>query len=365
MKLLIKQKLIIFSALLILVPMLLSALLIILQVNSNIESQAALSIEKDARVAEQLYQNRQLAIVQVVQNAAQAISAQGLLESVQAPSNLQGSARLTARIQGDGRRRLDDVIKSLLQASNIDFIVVTDSQGTVMYPPAGEGVAAEGSLKDHPVLIALQNGVVAKKTDAQSSSMREPAERLRIFGIDALRKQAEVTSEGKTITDGLVLEAGAPIIGGGGNLLGVVIAGLLINNAEPDRSIANAIKNTLYPELRAESGASIALGDVIVSANLPIQQGGGVGIRIKGKLEDRPKVGEETINSEQYKTAYAPIKDINSQVIGRIGVQIKQSWFSAIVNRLKIIIGLIVVFFLLLASAVAVFAAQRLTRPII
>lgn len=48
MKLMIKQKLIIFAALLILIPMLLSAALIGYIVNSNIESQSALSVEKDA-----------------------------------------------------------------------------------------------------------------------------------------------------------------------------------------------------------------------------------------------------------------------------------------------------------------------------
>src|SRR5262249_19653387 len=120
------------------------------------------------------------------------------------------------------------------------------------------------------------------------------------------------------------------------------------------------------PQLLGDSGTSIALGDVVVSANLPIQQGGGVGIRLKrGDLRDTPTAGVERLDQEDYKTAYSPIKDINSQVVGRVGVQIKQSWFNAVINRVILIIGLIVLFFLILATVAAVYAAQRLTRPII
>lgn len=360
MKLKIKQKVIIFSALLILVPLLLSAVLIITIVNGKIKEQSDQSIEKDARVAEQLFQNRRLALVQVVQNAAQAISAQGLLELSQSPAS--GATGPTIRIQDDARRRLDDLVKGALQASNIDFIVVTDAKGNIIRPAGGEK-GVEASLKENPLLVALQNGVAAKRTDAQSSPVRETSVTLNALGIDAAR--VEVKFDGKSITEGLVLEAGAPITASGGNLVGVVLAGLLINNADPDKSIPNAIKNTLYPDLRDYSGAAIALGDTIVSANLPIQKGGGIGTKITGNLSDRPKSGVEKIADEEYKTAYAPIKDINSQVIGRVGVQIKQSYFNSVLNTIGLIIAIIVFIFLLLAIGVAIFAAQRLTRPII
>src|SRR5262245_58994654 len=190
MKLMIKQKLIIFSALLILVPLLLSAMLIVYIVNSNIENQSALSIEKDARVAEQLYRNRQLSIVQAAQNTAQAISSQNLLEAIQSPANLQGDNKVTGRINSDIRNRLTELIEASKQSNTIDFVVITDSRGSILMPQN------EGSIKDNPLFIGLQNAALAKKTDAQSSSMRETAESLRVLGSEALSKQAEVKSEG-------------------------------------------------------------------------------------------------------------------------------------------------------------------------
>lgn len=359
----IKQKLLIFSSLLILVPLLCSAISIILLVNNNIADQSAQSIEKDARVAEQLYRNRQLVIAQAAQNTAQAITVQGLLESVQSPANLQGSATLTARIQGTGRGRLDEIVKSSLQASSLDFIVITDNQGNIIYPE----VSAKGSLKDNLLFIKLQNEVAAKKLDVQVGSMKETAETLNILGLEKLSRQAQIKIGEKIVTtEGLIIEAGAPIVGGGSTLLGVVFAGLLVNNAEPAKSLADDIKKTLYSELLDSSGAVIVLNNIVVSANLPIQQTRGIGLNItRTDLKDAPVAGQETINQEVYKTAYAPIKDINSQVIGRVGVQIKDSWFGRIVTKVMIIIGLIVVFFLLVATLLAVFIGRRLTKPII
>lgn len=364
MKLMIKQKLIIFSALLILVPMLLSAILITYIVNSNIESQSGLSIEKDARVAEQLYKSRQLTILQAAQNVAQAVSAQNLIESVAVPAGaIQGDAKVTARINDASRRRVKDVVDTSIQSNNLDFIVIADSNGSILYPQQGDSAA---SIKQNPLFIALQNGVAAKKLDALASSVKESAASLKYYGGEDLAKQAAIKGEGAPVTEGLVIEAGAPIISGGGELRGVVLAGLLINNAKPEKSLANDIKKTLYPELLDSAGAVIALGDVIVSGNLPIQQGGGIGLKIKRTdLKDSPNAGTEVVASEEYKTAYAPVKDINSQVIGRVGVEIKQSWFNAVLNRVFLIIVLIVVFFLIVATMAGVFAAQRLTRPIV
>ncbi len=363
MKLMIKQKLIIFSALLILVPMILSAILITYIVNSNIESQSGLSIEKDARVAEQLYKSRQLTVLQAAQNAAQAVSTQNLIEGGAVPAGaIQGDAKVTARINDASRRRVKDVADTSIQSNNLDFIVIADSNGSILYP---QQTGSTASIKQNPLFIALQNGVAAKKLDALASSVKESANTLKYYGGEELAKQAAVKGEG-VVTEGLVIEAGAPIISSGGELRGVVLAGLLINNAKPEKSLANDIKKTLYPELLDSAGAVIALGDVIVSGNLPIQQGGGIGSKIKRKdLKDSPNAGTEIVASEEYKTAYAPVKDINSQVIGRVGVEIKQSWFNAVLNRVFLIITLIVVFFLIVATVAGVFAAQRLTRPIV
>lgn len=359
----IKQKLMIFSALLVFVPLLFSALIIGYIVKSNIDDQSAQSMEKDARVAEQLYKNRELLIVQVVQNSAQSISAQGLFDLAQAPTGASNDPKsATSRVQEEGNKRLASLLTSAQQAGNIDFIVVTDSKGNIIARQA-EGEAG-GSLSDNALVVSIQNAVTASRTYAQSSSIKESAEKIKLLAGEKLAQRAEIKAEGRSITDGLMIEAAAPITNNNGRLLGIVLAGLLVNNAPQDRAVIEDIKTKLYPSLPDFSGASITLNDVIISTNMPIQQNGALGKRTTVAVSDVPKTSVETFNDEAYKSAYVPIKDISQQVIGRVGVQVKQSWFNAVLNKVLLIIVLIVLVFILGAIGVAIYAAQKLTKPI-
>lgn len=360
----IKQKLMIFSALLVFVPLLFSALIIGYIVKSSIDDQSAQSMEKDARVAEQLYKNRELLIVQIVQNSAQSISAQGLFDLTQAPTSTSTDPKsATGRVQEEGTKRLAGVLNAAQQAGNIDFIVLTDSKGNIIARQA-QG-SANGSVGDNPLIVSVQNAVTASRTYAQSSSVKESAEKINLLGGEELAKRAEIKAEGRSITDGLVIEAAAPITNNSGRLLGIVLAGLLVNNAPQDRAVIEDIKTKLYPSLPNAAGASVTLNDVIVSTNIPIPQNGALGKRTSVAASDAPKTSIENFSDEAYKSAYVPIKDSSNQVIGRVGVQVKQSWFNAVLNKVLLIIVLIVLVFILGAIGVAIFAAQKLTKPII
>lgn len=357
----IKQKLMIFSALLVFVPLLFSALIIGYIVKSSIDDQSAQSMEKDARIAEQLYKNRELLIVQVVQNSSQAISTQGLFDLTQSPTTATDPKSATGRVQEEGSKRLATLLAGAQQAGNVDFIVVTDSKGNIIARQAGG--QATGSISDNPLIVSVQNSVTASRTYAQSSSVKESAEKLNLLAGEEFSKRAEIKAEGRSITDGLVIEAAAPITNNG-RLLGIVLAGLLVNNAPQDRAIIEDIKTKLYPSLPNAAGASITLNDVIISTNMPIPQNGALGKRTTVEASDSPKTSIETFSDEAYKSAYVPIKDSSNQVIGRVGVQVKQSWFNAVLNKVLLIILLIVLVFILGAIGVAIFAAQKLTKPI-
>lgn len=365
MKLMIKQKLMIFSAILVFVPLLFSALIIGYIVKSSIDDQSAQSMEKDARIAEQLYKNRELLIVQVVQNSAQSISAQGLFDLTQSPSGTSSPdpKSATGKVQEEGNKRLAALLTGAQQAGNVDFIVLTDSKGNIIARQAGG--QATGSISDNPLIVSLQNAVTASRIYAQSSSIKESVEKLNLLAGEEFSKRAEIKAEGRAITDGLVIEAAAPITNNNGKLLGIVLAGLLVNNAPQERAIIEDIKTKLYPSLPNAAGASITLNDVIVSTNMPIPQNGALGKRTSVPASDSPKTSLENFSDEAYKSAYVPIKDSSNQVIGRVGVQVKQSWFNAVLNKVLLIIVLIVLVFILGAIGVAIFAAQKLTKPII
>lgn len=361
----IKQKLMIFSALLVFIPLLFSALIIGYIVKSSIDDQSAQSMEKDARIAAELYKNRELLIVQVVQNSSQAISAQGLFDLTQAPAGNTAPAdpkSATGRVQEEGAKKIASLLTAVQETGKVDFIVVTDSKGNIIARQA-QGQAT-GAINDNPLIVSVQNAVTAGRTYAQSSSVKESLEKLTLLAGEELAKRAEIKAEGRAITDGLVIEAAAPITNNSGRLLGIVLAGLLVNNSPQKLAIVEDIKTQLYPSLLSDAGVSITLNDVIVSTNIPIPQNGALGKRTTVAPSDTPKTSVENFD-ETYKSAYVPIKDSSNQVIGRIGVQVKQSWFNAVLNKVLLIILLIVLVFILGAIGVAIFAAQKLTKPII
>lgn len=368
MKLNIRNKLIIFAALLIFIPLSLSALAIIYQVKSSVEDTAKKSIEKDARLAEKVYKGRQQVIKEIAQNLAQAIAAEHLIESAQSPTNATSAdedkskaAKTAQQSQVRGINRMKDLLAR--RVGDVDFLIVTDINGRVLLRHNGQPTGDE-TIKDNPLVLDTLNKLESKQPEAlqnatQASSVDEDPETLKRLGLD---QQAIVSG----VTSGLTIEGVAPITSGE-TRLGLVIAGLLINNAKQERSVADEIKRTLYPDLPTEAAASILLQKVIVSTNFPSEGSKtALGYQVKRTLPaDKPEASTDTVLQTDYKTAYMPIKSVDDKIVGYVGVGIKESWFSAIVNKLLLIIGGIILFFLLVAIGAAAFISQRLTQPII
>lgn len=369
MKLNIRNKLIIFAALLVFTPLALSAIAILLQVKGSIEDNAKKNIEKDARLAEKIYKGRQQIIKEIAQNLAQAISAENLLESAQTPSNptakapatpaAPGSAATTAQqSQLRGKRRIQELMAQ--RQDQVDFLIVTDKSGKVLLTNKGEPKGNESKLED-PLVLKSKNNLDANQfaDAALGGSVRVDAEALKSLELDS-----QLVKPGAS---GLAIEGAAPILAGERSL-GLVIAGVLLDNAKQDRSISAEIKEAMYSDLPSEAAAAV-LNDTktIISANFPSDGGkSAVGLQVKRELLiDRPLAGTDNIYDIDYKSAFMPLKDPDGKNVGYVGVAIKESWFSAVINRVLLIIVAIFVVVLGLAIFAAFYFSQRLTQPII
>lgn len=367
MKLNIRNKLIIFAALLVFTPLALSAIAILLQVKGSIEDNAKKNIEKDARLAEKIYKGRQQIIKEIAQNLAQAISAENLLESAQTPSTptsggaaaAPSSAAVTAQqSQLRGKRRIQELMAQ--RQDQVDFLIVTDKSGKVLLTNKGEPKGNESKLED-PLVLKSKNNLDANQfaDAALGGSVRVDAEALKSLELDS-----QLVKPGSS---GLAIEGAAPILAGERSL-GLVIAGVLLDNAKQDRSITAEIKEAMYSDLPSEAAAAV-LNDTktIISSNFPSDSGkSAVGQQIKRELLiDRPLAGTDNIHEIDYKSAFMPLKDPDGKNVGYVGVAIKESWFSAVINRVLLIIVAIFVVVLGLAIFVAFYFSQRLTQPII
>jgi methyl-accepting chemotaxis protein len=264
-------------------------------------------------------------------------------------------------------RGLQEVLEAARTANKLDFVAVLDPRGRVLAqhngPPAGEG----GYLRENPLVTDAVN---QPQSGPQSGPRVEPPDAVEALGLTA-------RASANNLERALFVEAAAPIMAGDA-AQGVVLVGQLVNNdlggdQARQQSIVNEIKETLYPTLREEGAAVVALDTTIVSTNLPM--GARETVAVGRTVEDAngslqtPSFNRQTFGEQDYVTSFVPINETSAATgtrqIGRIGVAIRESWFLAIVNRVKWTIVAVTVGALLLAVLGAVYAARRLTRPIV
>jgi methyl-accepting chemotaxis protein len=264
-----------------------------------------------------------------------------------------------------------DVLRAQLETNKLGFVVLLDPKGKVVAQHNGPAVGDANYFADNALFKGVTNRTQQGSPEAQSGvAVESPG----VLEATNLKQRAEV----KGVTDGLFIEAAAPVLSGE-TLQGVVLAGQLVNNdnvveSEKQQSIVNEIKETVYRDLREEAGVIIAASDgTILSANLPAAQTGGVvtgqKVPVSGGSYENPSLDATSFGSGEYYTSMVPVQSSDQQqgtkTVGHIGVAIKQDWFTAIVRRVQLTILIVSLLALALAVAGAVVAAQRLTRPII
>lgn len=365
----IRNKLILFALIAIVLPLGISALIILLQLTSFTSERSQERIQSDARVAYSIFSKRQENLRTGAQSIAQTLVGRGLIGSAPAapatpaaqPAQPAGAQPATAAPS----RALTEVLDTARKATMVSFVAVLDAKGKVVAQhngaPQGDGMY----FKDNPLFTDVNN---APQEGPQSGPAIEDSSVIQALGLaEAARVQG--------VEKGMFLEAAAPILQGD-QLRGIVLIGQLINGEEgagaSQSSIVNEIKETLYPTMRDEAAAIIALEDTIVAANMPGAGGGSAtGSKVagpRGSIQS-PSFTQQDFGGGSYYTSFVPVsqsgKATGSKEIGRIGVAIKESWFTAIISRVRWTIVIVTLVALLLAIGGAVYASQRLTRPIV
>lgn len=378
MKLNIRNKLIIFAILAIIVPLGLSAIIILVQLTSATSERSEERIKADARVAKTFFDKEQDKLRAAAQSIAQTLaSGRGGARAAAPASGPAAPASGTAPAQPaqPSSKATQDLLKAQLETNRVSFVVYLDPKGKVIAQHNG-GPAGDGNyFANNPYFKTVANAAERSAPETASGVAAEPVLVLEATG---LKDRATV----KGYDQGLFLEAAAPVLSGN-DVQGVVLVGQLVNNdnvVEGDKqtSIVNAIKETLYrdPGVRDQAGVIIASSEgannTIISTNLSGGQQGGVAtgerVSVTGGTYAEPSFSEAQFGGVTYYTSFVPIERVEqqggAQTVGRIGVAIKEDWFTAIVRRVQLTVGIVSLVALALAIAGAVLAAQRLTRPI-
>lgn len=382
MKLNIRNKLIIFAVLAIIIPLGISAVIILVQLTSFTSQRSTERIMSDARVAKSVFAKRQENLRAAAQSLAVSIaSGRGAVKTATPPAAGGAGAPAAAAAQPAAAAApaaaggTSDVLKRQLEASKLSFAVYLDAKGKVVAQHNGPAVGDGGYFSSNPLFVDVTNAAQQGKPEALSGAALEGAAMLE--GV-ALTKRAEVAG----VDSGLFLEAAAPVLSGD-TVQGVVVIGQLVNNDVAvenanQQSIVNEIKEVVYRDMRDEAAVVIATTkdntNTIVSTNLPSSDKGGVAtgtaVTDAGGTFEKPSYNEQEFGGAgRYVTSFVPIEGVASKegtkTIGKIGVAIKEDWFTAIVRRVQLTILIVTLVALVLAVGGAVFGAQRMTRPIV
>ncbi len=368
MKLNIRNKLAIFAALLISAPLALSALAFVVIVSGTIDANARRDVEKDARLAERIFRSRQQTLREIAQSTAQTVASENLIDSAATPTGASSASgnptQVAQQSQAGWQQKLIQLVKQRVESSGVDFIAVLNTRGQVLVRSAGSG---EASFGDNPLFIKSKNAVESNQPDALlraqlAGAVNETPDLLKSFGL------AEQFNRQVTSPVGLTLEAIAPVVFGN-RVLGYVLTGQLINNAPQDENrpltaLTREVKQTLYRDLQDVAVAFILAKDrKVISSSDPRV----LGTALQSELAaDKPTAVSNTLLGSSYKTAFAPVKAPDDvTIIGYVGVGVRESYFSQVLNTTLIIILIVTGISLVVGGVVAFVLAQRLTQPIL
>jgi two-component system NtrC family sensor kinase len=295
----------------------------------------------------------------------------GIARFLQAAA-LDGS--LEAGLRDDKTTELEPLLKKVYATRQMDFLVVLDGAGRVIYRPRNPDRGGD-DLSGNPVIAqVLKTGSASRGTiilshDELLSEGPELAEKAR---FDLLPTPAARPTKDKVRADGMVAAAAVPVVDADGRLLGILYGGDLLNRRY---EIVDAIKDEVFPgqvfEGRDIGTVTIFQWDLRVSTNVTRNDGSrAVGTRVsdavyaevleRGGTWARPAF----VVNDWYITAYEPIRDPTDRIIGILYVGLLQAPFMHQRNMLTGIFLAMVLATTLASLVLLFFVTMLVLRPI-
>ncbi|MEN3333566.1 MAG: hypothetical protein V7641_2931 [Blastocatellia bacterium] len=335
-------------------PLLVAALIVLSQLSSHARRQANENLQRDARAAAAIYDKRLSELRWAAGRLADDIVNRAFVKS---DSGAGSNATMTLP-------RLQDMLQRALQEYGLDFAIVADTQGIVIARHNDRPTAAEtlttGENKNALAERALSGG------QALSAATIERGTRLQALGLD-LRAQVKLIN-GATVDDALMIEAAAPIQGGG-RAVGLALIGQMINNDSKPRPGATPLqtplvaetRQTLYRNTEEDAGAVVAYQNAIIASSLAGATGSETASALMGTRCDATK-SDELIEqgNESYAIAWQPIKAVDGADVGSLGVARNTRVLAGATPAVRTALLLIMAIALLLAGAGGFFYGRAL-----
>lgn len=246
-----------------------------------------------------------------------------------------------------------DELSALMAQEDLDFMSLIDEKGTVLFRFHNPPSSGDSQIRDPFVKKGLERrSVSGTQVLSREELMREGevfAQRASLVLVPTPKERPTAKTEE---TSGMVLKSVHPILDFNGDLLGLLMGGILLNR---QHEIVDRIKNIVFKDAKykgKEIGtATIFLGDLRISTNVRNKEGRrALGTRAMKEVYEQvfekgiPWVRRAFVVDDWYITAYEPIRDIDGKIVGMLYVGMLESKYAVMKER-------IIFFFFLLSMS--------------
>lgn len=267
------------------------------------------------------------------------------------------------------RQRLEVIRKT----AKLDFLgLVSPDRQVVLRTTSPYKVGDYRPYHDAIVVSALNGNAITGNAILGELELQQESHELAEKAFLPLEETPKSRPRSSKVENrGLVMMGAVPIVKNA-QILGVVYGGILLNR---NLELIDRIKDTLYKNEMYENEpigtATIFLYDARVTTTVKLPNGNrALGTRVSKEVADRvleqngPWRGRAFVINKWHLTAYDPICDVESNIIGMLYVGLLEKPFIDLGNTiLKRYIWLLGIG-LLLSLILAYFFAERLARPI-
>jgi len=347
----IQSQLIIYFTIAILAPTIITGIIGTQIINNQIIKRAETKTLSDLNSAREIYRNKL--------------------------SEIESIARLTAArsfvISGLFENDADSLQKDLhktLKSENLDVFTMVDNEGIVISRGRNPNNVGDNLLGDEFVKRVLETKEIVTGTDivTEEELIKESGELVEqvrmIITPTPKAKEHKDTIE----TSGMMLKSAVPVFDSKQNLIGVLVAGVLLNR---NYELVDKVKDVVY-EGEIYKGqeigtATIFQNDLRISTNVKNEDGTpAITTLVSEEVNDavlgegKQWLGDAFVVNAWYITSYEPIRDINDNIIGILYVGILKKPFddvlrNTILTFVGIGIGVIIII---------VFVAYLMTKKI-
>lgn len=263
-------------------------------------------------------------------------------------------------------------LQLVMRNEQLSFVTLVDRYGFVRYRAAHQGSSNGQQVREKLVTDAL------KGVPSSCFMVLSPEEALRenpqLAGrLDIRLRQ---TPQARTYTKqlesrGLFLMAAAPVIGTGGDIVGAVYGGLLLNN---NNRLVERITRVIFhhgnPVFHSTGNATLFLDDVRIATTVLDESGKpAIGSIMSSEVNAVVSRGERWtgpafVLKDRHFAAYQPLRDNRGSVIGALYVGVPERPYLQLRSRINLTFSALLLVVTLIGTGFSAWMGNRMSRPI-